>query len=141
MKKAGSLVAEELAKNAKAITTKEEIAQVATISGQDAEVGNIISEAMEKVGRDGVITVEEGQTFGLEVELTEGMKFDNGYISPYMVSDTEKMEARINDAKILITDKKISSLKDILPVLEQLAGSGKRDLVIISEDIDGDALA
>lgn len=141
MKLAGLMIEEELAKNSKAITTKEEIAQVATISAQDSEVGSIISEAMEKVGNDGVITVEEGQTFGLEVEVTEGMKFDTGYISPYMVTDTEKMESRINEAYILITDKKVSSLKDILPLLEQLASTGRRDLVIISEDIDGDALA
>lgn len=95
---------------------------------------------MEKVGKDGVITVEEGRTFGLEVEVTEGMKFDNGYISPYMITDGEKMEGRINDAAILITDKKISSLKDILGVLESLAQSGKRELVIIADDIDGEAL-
>lgn len=140
MKKAGELVADELARNAKMLSTKEEIAQVATISAQDAEVGAIISDAMDKVGKNGVITVEGGQTFGLSVELTEGMKFETGYISPYMVSDAEKMEARIEDAHILITDKKVSSLKDILPVLEQLAGMGKRDLVIIAEDVDGDAL-
>lgn len=140
MKKAGELVADELARNAKMLSTKEEIAQVATISAQDAEVGAIISDAMDKVGKNGVITVEGGQTFGLSVELTEGMKFETGYISPYMVSDGEKMEARIDDAHILITDKKVSSLKDILPVLEQLAGMGKRDLVIIAEDVDGDAL-
>ncbi|MDD2487288.1 MAG: chaperonin GroEL [Candidatus Gracilibacteria bacterium] len=141
MKKAGHVIEMELEKNAKIINTKEEIEQVATISAQDSEVGKIISEAMEKVGKDGVITVEEGQTFGLEVELTEGMKFSNGYISPYMITDGEKMESRINDARILITDKKISSLKDLLPVLEQLASTGKRDLVIIAEDIEGDALA
>lgn len=141
MKKAGDIIEAELAKNSKMINTKEEIAQVATISAQDPEVGAIISEAMEKVGKDGVITVEEGQTFGLEVELTEGMKFDNGYVSPYMVTDTEKMESRITDAHILVTDKKVSSLKDLLPVLEQLAGTGKRDLVIIAEDVEGDALA
>lgn len=141
MKKAWELVEAELAKNTKAINTKEEIEQVATISAQDKEVGKIISEAMEKVGKDWVITVEEGQTFGLEVELTEGMKFDNGYISPYMITDGEKMESRIDDARILITDKKISSLKDLLPVLEQLASTGKRDLVIIADDIDWDALA
>jgi chaperonin GroEL len=140
MKKAGEEVEIELAKNAKMLSTKEEIAQVATISAQDAEVGGIISDAMDKVGKDGVITVEEGQTFGLSVELTEGMKFDTGYISPYMVSDAEKMEARISDAHILVTDKKVSSLKDILPLLEALAGMGKRDLVIVAEDVDGDAL-
>lgn len=141
MKMAGDIIEAELTKNSKVINTKEEIAQVATISAQDPEVGAIISEAMEKVGKDGVITVEEGQTFGLEVEVTEGMKFDNGYVSPYMVTDAEKMESRIADAHILVTDKKITSLKDLLPVLEQLAGTGKRDLVIIAEDVEGDALA
>lgn len=140
MKRAGAAVVEELARNSKDIATKEEIAQVATISAQDAEVGAIISEAMEKVGKDGVITVEEGQTFGLSVEVTEGMKFDNGYISPYMITEAEKMEARVSDAMILVTDKKLSSMKDILPLLEQLAQSGKRDLVIIADDVDGDAL-
>lgn len=140
MKKAGALVEAELARNSKQISTKEEIAQVATISAQDSEVGDIISEAMDRVGKDGVITVEEGQTFGLEVEVTEGMKFDNGYISPYMITDGEKMEARVSDAYILVTDKKVSALKDLIPVLEELAGMGKRDLVIIGEDVDGDAL-
>ena len=140
MKKAGEAVVAELESVAKHLSTKDEIEQVATISAQDSEVGTIISDAMDKVGKDGVITVEEGQTFGLSVELTEGMKFENGYISPYMVSDTEKMEARMSDAHILITDKKISSLKDILPVLEGLSAMGKRELVIIAEDVDGDAL-
>ncbi len=140
MKKAGELIGAELARNTKMISTKEEIAQIATISAQDPEVGNIISDAMDKVGKNGVITVEAGQTFGLSVELTEGMKFDNGYISPYMVTDKKIMEARFNEAQILITDKKISNLKDILPVLEQLASMGKRDLVIIADDVDGDAL-
>ncbi|EKE26852.1 MAG: hypothetical protein ACD_4C00136G0012 [uncultured bacterium (gcode 4)] len=141
MKKAWMVIEMELEKNTKVINTKEEIEQVATISAQDSEVGKIISEAMEKVWKDWVITVEEWQTFGLEVELTEWMKFDNGYISPYMITDGEKMESKIQDAKILITDKKISSLKDLLPVLEQLASTWKRDMVIIADDIDGDALA
>ncbi len=140
MKKAGTLVVAELAKMSKTLNTQEEIEQIATISAQDSEVGKIIADAMEKVGKDGVITVEEGKTFGLEVEVTEGMKFDNGYISPYMITDSEKMEGRINDAAILITDKKISSLKDILGVLEALAQNGKRELVIIADDIDGEAL-
>lgn len=131
---------QELSKISKTLGTQEEIEQVATISAQDAEVGQIIASAMEKVGKDGVITVEEGRTFGLEVEVTEGMKFDNGYISPYMITNGEKMEARVNDAAILITDKKISSLKDIIGLLESLAQSGKRELVIIAEDIDGEAL-
>jgi chaperonin GroEL len=140
MKKAGSLVIAELAKMSTPLNTSEEIEQVATISAQDVEVGKIIADAMEKVGKDGVITVEEGRTFGLEVEVTEGMQFDNGYISPYMITDGEKMEARIEDAHILITDKKVSSLKDILGVLESLAQSGSRELVIIADDIDGEAL-
>ena len=140
MKKAGAAVVGELANMSQALHTQEEIEQVATISAQDPEVGKIIADAMEKVGKDGVITVEEGKTFGLEVEVTEGMKFDNGYISPYMITDGEKMEARISDAHILITDKKISSLKDILGVLESLAQSGRRELVIIADDIDGEAL-
>lgn len=141
MKIAGDLIEAELTKNSKKISTGEEITQIATISAQDSEVGEIISMAMSKVGNDGVITVEEGQTFGLEVELTEGMKFDTGYVSPYMVSDAEKMESRMTDTYILVTDKKITSLKDLIPVFEQLAGSGKRDLVIIAEDVEGDALA
>ncbi len=140
MKKAGTLVVEELSRMATPLNSQEEIEQVATISAQDATVGKIIASAMEQVGKDGVITVEEGRTFGLEIEVTEGMKFENGYISPYMVTDTEKMESRIDDAHILITDKKISSLKDILGVLESLAQNGQRELVIIAEDIDGEAL-
>lgn len=140
MKKAASIVVDELEKIATPLNTTEEIEQVATISAQDATVGKIIASAMEQVGKDGVITVEEGRTFGLEVEITEGMKFDNGYISPYMVTDTEKMESRVDDAYILITDKKISSLKDIIGVLESLAQNGRRELVIIAEDIDGEAL-
>ena len=120
--------------------TQEEIEQVATISAQDREVGSIIADAMEKVGQSGVITVEEGKTFGLSVEITEGMKFDSGFVSPYMVSDPEKMEGRIEDAYILITDKKISSLKDLMPALEGLLATGKRDLVIIADDLEGDAL-
>lgn len=140
MKKAAAIVVDELEKIATPLNTTEEIEQVATISAQDATVGKIIASAMEQVGKDGVITVEEGRTFGLEVEITEGMKFDNGYISPYMVTDTEKMESRVDDAYILITDKKISSLKDIIGVLESLAQNGRRELVIIAEDIDGEAL-
>lgn len=140
MKKAGEAVVQELVRNAKMISTKEEIAQVATISAQDSEVGNIISDAMNKVGKNGVITIEGGQTLGLTVELTEGMKFDNGYISPYMVTEKDKMEARFNDAHLLITDKKISNFKDILPILESLTKTGKRDIVIIADDVDGDAL-
>lgn len=95
---------------------------------------------MEKVGNDGVITVEEGQTFEMQVDITEGMQFENGYMSPYMVSDTDKMIAEIKDAPVLLTDKKISNMKEFLPLLEELVNSGKKDLVIIAEDIDGEAL-
>jgi chaperonin GroEL len=140
MKKAWDLIRKELEKNTKKISEKEEVEQVATISGQDSEVGKIIAEAMEKVGNNGVITVEEGQTFWLEVELTEGMQFDQGYISPYMVSNGEKMIAEIRDASILITDQKITSMKDLLPLLEELVGTGRKELVIIAEEMDGEAL-
>lgn len=140
MKKAGVLIEQELEKNSKKISNKSEIAQVATISAQDSEVGNIIAEAMEKVWNDGVITVEEGQTFGLEVELTEGMQFDQWYVSPYMVTNGEKMIAEMKDAPILITDQKVTSMKDLLPVLEELVWSGRKDLVIIADDIEWEAL-
>ncbi len=121
--------------------SKEKIAQVATISAQNEDVGTLIAEIMEMVGNDGVIQVEESQTMGLEKEVVEGMQFDNGYISPYFVTDTARMEASFNDAKILITDKKISSVQELLPVLEKVAGTGKKELVIIAEDVDGEALA
>lgn len=118
----------------------EDIAHVATISAGDAEVGKLIAEVMHKVGKAGVITVEEGQTFGLESEVVEGMQFDNGYISPYMVTDSSRMEASFADAMILITDKKISSIQEILPLLENLAQTGRKNLVIIAEDVEGEAL-
>jgi chaperonin GroEL len=140
MKKAGELVVGELAKNAIWISSKQEVSQVATISAQDEKVWDIIAEAMEQVWNDGVISVEEGQTFEMEVDITEWMQFDQGYMSPYMVSNTDKMIAEIKDAPVLIVDKKISSMKDLLPLLEQLVNSGKKDLVIIAEDIDGEAL-
>lgn len=140
MKAAGELVVNELKKNAKQITSHEEIKQVASISAQDSQVWEIIATAMQQVGKDGVISVEEGQTFEMQVEITEGMQFDNGYMSPYMVSDTDKMIAEIGDAPILLTDKKISNMKEFLPLLEELVNSGKKDLVIIAEDIEGEAL-
>ena len=140
MKAAGELVAEELSKNAVQITNHEEIQQVASISAQDSQVWEIIATAMQQVWKDGVISVEEGQTFEMQVEITEWMQFDNGYMSPYMVSDTDKMIAEIKDAPILLTDKKISNMKEFLPLLEELVNSGKKDLVIIAEDIDGEAL-
>jgi chaperonin GroEL len=120
---------------------KKDIAQVATISAQDEEVGDLIADVMEKVGKDGVITVEESQTFGLEKEVVEGMEFDKGYISPYMVTNAEKMEAQLRNPYILITDKKISAIADILPVLEKLMQVGRKELVIIAEEVDGEALA
>lgn len=140
MKAAGELVVERLTQNATQITSPEEIQQVASISAQDEKVWQIIATAMEKVGNDWVISVEEWQTFEMQVEITEWMQFDNGYMSPYMVSNTDKMTAEISDAPILLTDKKISNMKEFLPLLEQLVNSGKKDLVIIAEDIDGEAL-
>ncbi|MBI2097520.1 MAG: chaperonin GroEL [Candidatus Vogelbacteria bacterium] len=126
---------------AKPIKSKQETKQVATISAESEEFGEIIAEAIEKVGKDGVVTVEESQSFGVESELVEGMQFDKGYVSPYMITDPDRMESEYDDALILLTDKKISSIKDILPVLERLANAGKKELVIIAEDVDGEALA
>lgn len=123
------------------IKGKQDIAQVATISAQDEEVGQLIADVMDKVTKDGVITVEESQTFGLESEVVEGLEFDKGYISPYMVTNAEKMEAELRNPYILITDKKISAIADILPVLEKLMQTGRKELVIIAEDVEGEALA
>ena len=134
-------VVSALKKMAKTITTRDEIAQVATISAEDTELGNLIAQIMDEVGKDGVVTIEESKTFGLEKEIVKGLQFDRGYISPYMITDTEKMEAVFEDPYILITDKKIASLAEILPVLENIAKAGKKELVIIAEDIEGDALA
>jgi len=125
----------------KSISTKEEIAQVGAISANDEEIGKIIAEAMDSVGKEGVITVEEGQSFGIEKEVVEGMQFDKGYVSPYMISNQETMKAEMSDPYILVTDKKIASLQEILPLLEKIAQSGKKDLVIIAEEIEGEALA
>jgi len=126
---------------AKPIKNKEEIRQVATISAESEEIGGIIAETIEKVGKDGVVTVEESQTFGVDSEIVEGLEFDKGYISPYMVTNPERMEAEYKDVPILITDKKISSIKEILPLLESLAKEGKKNLVIIADDVDGEALS
>jgi len=135
-------IIEELKKNiSKPIVGNEEISQVASISANDAEIGKKIAEAMEKVGKDGVVTVEESQGFGMELELVEGMQFDKGYLSAYMITNTERMEAEYKDCHILITDKKISAVADILPILEKLAEMGKKELVIIAEEVDGEALA
>jgi len=132
---------DNLKQNSIHIAKKEQIAQVATISAGDKEIGNLIAEAIEEVGKDGVITVEESKTFGLQKEIVKGLQFDRGYISHYMVTDAERMEAVYEDPYILVTDKKIVSINDILPILEKVAQSGKKDLMIIAEDMEGDALA
>jgi chaperonin GroEL len=135
---------EEVVKNietqAKEISGKDQIARVATISAGDDEIGDVIADAIDKVGKDGVVNVEEGQTFGMDLEFTEGMQFDKGYISPYMVTDQERMEATLDDPYILIANQKIGSVRDLLPVLEQVIQSG-RPLLIIAEDVEGEALA
>ena len=140
MDKAVKFVVTKLQEISKKVNSKEAIEQVATISSLDPEVGKLIAEAMEEVGNDGVITVEEGQSIGLEKEVVKGMRFDKGFVSGYMVTNTERMEAVWDDAHILITDKKISSAQEIVQVMEKVAQSGKKDLVIIADDIDGDAL-
>ena len=140
IEKAVKVAVEELKKIAKPIEGKQSIAQVAAISAGDMEVGELIAEAMEKVGKDGVITVEESKSIETELEVVEGMQFDRGYISAYMVTDTDKMEAVLEEPYILITDKKISSIQDILPVLERIVQTGKQ-LLIIAEDVEGEALA
>ncbi len=140
MQKAVDKVVETIIANSKKVEGKEDIARVASVSSADETIGQLIADAMEKVTNDGVITVEESKTAETMVEVVEGMQFDRGYISPYMVTDTDKMEAVIDDAYILITDKKISNIQEILPVLEQIVQQGRK-LVIISEDIEGEALA
>src|SRR3977135_473323 len=119
---------------------KGELARVATISARDPEIGDVIADAIEKVGKDGVVNVEEGQTFGLELEFTEGMQFDKGYLSPYMITDSERMEAVLDDPYILIANQKIGAVKDILPVLEQVIQAG-RPLLMVAEDVEGESLA
>ncbi len=134
---------EAIVKNMKTkqISSKAEIAQVASVSSGDDKIGLMIAEVMDKVGKDGVVTVEESNTMGMETEVVEGMQFDNGYISQYMITDTASMKATLENPSILITDKKISAIAEILPLLEKMAASGKKDIVIIAEDIDGEALA
>ncbi len=141
IEKATEAVVEHLRKNAKQISNKEEKAQVASISANDPAIGNLIAEVFDKVGNDGVTSVEEAQTLGVEYELTEGMQFDQGYVSAYMVTDSARMEAKLENPHILLTDKKISSIQEILPLLEQLAQTSKKELVIIAEDVEGEALA
>lgn len=142
IEKAVKAVTDELKNNvSKAVKTSAEIAQVASISASDPEIGRIIADAMDSVGRDGVITVEESQSFGVEKEVVEGMQFDRGYVSPYMITNPERMEASYEDTHILITDKKISSIQDIVPTLEKLAQMGKKEIVIIADEVEGEALA
>src|SRR6058998_1793319 len=133
-------VSEQLLKNAREVDDQSEVAQVAAISAQDPKIGELIAEAFSKVGKDGVITVEEAQTMGLELEFTEGMQFDKGYISPYFVTDPERMEASFTDASVLIVNGKISAIAELLPLLEKVVQSGK-PLLIVAEDIDGEALS
>src|ERR687884_309109 len=133
-------VVENLKSQSKEISGKEDIARVATISAREREIGDVISDAIEKVGKDGVVNVEEGQTFGLELEFTEGMQFDKGYLSPYMITDAERMEAVLEEPYILVANQKIGAVKDLLPVLEQVIQAG-RPLLIVAEDVEGESLA
>jgi chaperonin GroEL len=133
-------VVESLKKQSKEISGKEDIARVATISAREREIGDVIADSIDKVGKDGVVNVEEGQTFGLELEFTEGMQFDKGYLSPYMITDAERMEAVLEDPYILIANQKIGAVKDLLPVLEQVIQAG-RPLLIVAEDVEGESLA
>ncbi len=138
---AAKAVSEDIRKQAIEVTSKDDIANVATVSAQDSHIGNLIADVMDKVGKDGVITVEESKGLEFETEYVEGMQFDRGYISPYFITDNDKMESNIPDPFILIYDKKISAAQDLVPLLEKMVQTGKRDLVIIAEDVDGEALA
>ena len=140
IEKAVEAVVEDLKTQSTEVNGKEDIARVATISSREREIGDVIADAIEKVGKDGVVNVEEGQTFGLELEFTEGMQFDKGYLSPYMITDAERMEAVLEDPYILIANQKIGAVKDILPVLEQVIQAG-RPLLIVAEDVEGESLA
>lgn len=140
MEHAANDVVKALQKMSTKISSSEEIKQVATISAESADIGEKIAETIEKVGKDGVVTVEESQSFGIETKLTEGMQFDKGYISPYMVTNPDRMESEYKNAQILITDKKISSVQEILPLLEKIAQTGRKELVIIADEVDGEAL-
>jgi len=140
IEKAVDQVVQNIARQAKDVAGKDQIARVATISAGDDEIGDVIADAIEKVGKDGVVNVEEGQTFGMDLEFTEGMLFDKGYISPYMVTDQERMEAVLDDPYLLIANSKITSVRDVLPVLEAVIQSGK-PLLIIAEDVEGESLA
>ncbi len=141
MEEAKNDIIKILKKNSKKVTGKEEISQVATVSSESREMGEMIAGVMEEVGKDGVVTVEESQTFGLSKEVVQGLNFDKGYISPYMITNLESQTAELKDPYILITDKKISAIADILPILEKLAQSGKKDIAIVADEVDGEALA
>ncbi|MEX2436671.1 MAG: chaperonin GroEL [Candidatus Paceibacterota bacterium] len=141
MNEASNIAVKYLRENSKKIKNKDEIAQVATISARDSEVGNLIADVIDKVGKDGVVTVEQSQTLGLEKDLVEGMQFDKGYISPYMITDQDRMEASLKDPYVLVTDRKITAINDLLPLLEKIVQSGKKEVVIIADDIEGEALA
>ena len=134
-------VVKNLKKISKSVSDKSEISQVATISAEDQEMGNLIAEVIDEVGKDGVVTIEESQTFGLQKEIVKGLQFDRGYISPYMVTNAEKMEAEFEDPYILITDRKVSAINEIVPILEKMAKAGKKDIVIIADEVEGEALA
>ncbi len=140
IEKAVETVVEDLKKQSKVIDGKEDIARVATISSREREIGDVIANAIEKVGKDGVVNVEEGQTLGLELEFTEGMQFDKGYLSPYMVTDPERMEAVLEEPYVLVANQKIGAVKDLLPILEQVIQDGK-PLLIVAEDVEGESLA
>src|SRR3954463_6969064 len=140
IEKAVDQVVENVRSQSQDISGKDQIARVAAISAGDDDIGDVIADAIDKVGKDGVVNVEEGQTFGMDLEFTEGMQFDKGYISPYMVTDQERMEATLEDPFVLIANQKIGSVRDILPVLEQVIQSGK-SLLIIAEDVEGESLA
>ncbi len=140
IEKAVDAVVEHLKSQSHEISGKEDIARVATISSREREIGDVIADAIEKVGKDGVVNVEEGQTFGLELEFTEGMQFDKGYLSPYMITDSERMEAVLEDPYILIANQKLGAIKDLLPLLEQVIQAGK-PLLVVAEDVEGESLA
>ena len=141
IEKAVKKAVESLKQSSKPMNGREDIAKVATIAAEDAELGNLIAEVVDSVGKDGVVTIEESKTFGLQKEMVKGLQFDKGYISPYMITDADHMKAELDDPYILVTDKKISSLKEIVPILEKIAQTGKKDFVLIAEDIEGEALA
>src|SRR6202030_1302928 len=140
IEKAVEAIVKNLADQSTEINGKEDIARVATISSREREIGDVIADAIEKVGKDGVVNVEEGQTFGLELEFTEGMQFDKGYLSPYMITDPERMEAVLDDPYVLIANQKLGGIKDLLPLLEQVIQAGK-GLLIVAEDVEGESLA